>query len=280
MRALRVALLRELRIGPLWRLRDADSADAVDDGCAVEVEREATGPVEAEAAPLSPRQIERAPTPSPPGGVEPPPAQTRREPIAENDPERDARIHLLDWEALEAEIRDCRNCRLHEQRRQAVPGIGDREASWMFIGEGPGSEEDRRGEPFVGPAGKLLDAMLAALSLERAKDVYIANAVKCRPPMNRTPATDEVESCRPFLRRQIELVRPKVLVALGRPAAQTLLETEVRINAVRGKPFTYEGIPVVVTYHPAYLLRNPSDKGKAWEDLCLARRIVSEHGNH
>lgn len=150
----------------------------------------------------------------------------------------------------------------------------------MFIGEGPGSEEDRRGEPFVGPAGKLLDAMLAALSLERAKDVYIANAVKCRPPMNRTPATNEVESCRPFLRRQIELVRPKVLVALGRPAAQTLLETEVRINAVRGKPFTYEGIPVVVTYHPAYLLRNPSDKGKAWEDLCLARRIVSEHGNH
>jgi DNA polymerase len=140
----------------------------------------------------------------------------------------------------------------------------------MFVGEGPGAEEDERGEPFVGQAGKLLDAMLASVGMRRGDNVYIANAVKCRPPGNRTPEADEMAACRPYLEHQIELVRPKLLIALGRPAAQTLLETEVKIGAARGRVFSYRDIPVVVTYHPAYLLRNLDDKSRAWEDLCFA----------
>lgn len=278
MKALRIALLRELRTGPLWRLRDNNATAAGDDS----VCNEAPAP---DVRPESSSRQDTAPSGSGidtrnllPQQTESPPQPTQSVPKQASDPARDARIGSMDWDDLEAEIRNCRACRLWEQRRQAVPGIGDRNASWMFVGEGPGSEEDRRGEPFVGPAGKLLDAMLAALGLERGQGVYIANAVKCRPPMNRTPHPDETDSCRPFLERQIALVRPKVLVALGRPAAQTLLETEVRISTVRGKVFSHDDIPVVVTYHPAYLLRNPSDKGKAWEDLCLARRVVGKTG--
>ncbi|TDN55696.1 uracil-DNA glycosylase family 4 [Azoarcus indigens] len=144
----------------------------------------------------------------------------------------------------------------------------------MLVGEGPGAEEDLRGEPFVGQAGKLLDNMLAAVGLKRGEGVYIANAVKCRPPHNRTPESGEIDSCLPFLARQIELVQPKLLVALGRPAAQALLNMEVRIGAARGHVFRYRDTPVLITYHPAYLLRNPQDKSKAWEDLCFARRIM------
>jgi len=146
----------------------------------------------------------------------------------------------------------------------------------MFVGEGPGSEEDQRGEPFVGQAGRLLDNMLAALGLNRSQDVYIANAVKCRPPHNRTPEPAEVATCLPYLERQIELIRPKLLVALGRPAALALLGTEISIAGARGRIFDCRGIPVVVTYHPAYLLRNPQDKGKAWADLCFARRLMAD----
>jgi len=145
----------------------------------------------------------------------------------------------------------------------------------MFVGEGPGAEEDRRGEPFVGAAGKLLDNMLVALGLKRGEGVYIANAVKCRPPLNRTPEAAEIAACAPFLDRQIALVQPKVLVALGRPAAQALLGRETSIAAARGKRFEKDGIALTVTYHPAYLLRNPLDKGKAWEDLCFARRLLA-----
>ncbi|WEN42376.1 Type-4 uracil-DNA glycosylase [Thauera sp. GDN1] len=189
--------------------------------------------------------------------------------------ERIARIQTLDWDALEDDIRACRACALCERRKQAVPGVGDRGARWMFVGEGPGAEEDQRGEPFVGQAGRLLDNMLAALGLERGRDVYIANAVKCRPPHNRTPERAEMAACLPYLERQITLVRPRLLVALGRPAAQALLDRELAISAARGKRFEREGIPVVVTYHPAYLLRNPQDKAKAWEDLCFARRVMA-----
>jgi DNA polymerase len=276
LKSLRVALLRELRIGPLWRLRDAGTGDApkgeVDEGIGHSgADQTETDTVRAELP-----HSHLGAKPPPPVRLEPSPPRSHLESARTDDAAREAGIRSLDWDALEAEIRNCQACRLFEQRRQAVPGIGDRNASWMFVGEGPGSEEDRRGEPFVGPAGKLLDAMLSALELERGKDVYIANAVKCRPPMNRTPAADEAETCRPFLERQIALVRPQVLVALGRPAAQTLLGTEVRINAVRGKVFSHDGIPVVVTFHPAYLLRNPSAKGKAWEDLCLARRVAGK----
>ena len=162
-----------------------------------------------------------------------------------------------------------------EGRKQAVPGIGDHQADWLLVGEGPGAEEDERGEPFVGQAGKLLDNMLAAIELRRGEDVYIANAVKCRPPNNRTPEADESAACRPWLARQIELLQPRLIVALGRPAAQTLLQTEVKIGEARGQLFKYGEIPVIVTYHPAYLLRNPADKAKSWEDLLFARRTMA-----
>ena len=184
-------------------------------------------------------------------------------------------VATLDWPALTERILACRACTLCEQRTQAVPGVGDRSADWLFVGEGPGAEEDARGEPFVGKAGKLLDAMLGAIGLKRGDGVYIANTVKCRPPLNRTPETTELAACFPYLARQITLIRPRIIVALGRPAAQSLLNTDIRIAAARGKRFDYDGIPVVVTYHPAYLLRNPMDKAKAWEDLCFARRQMA-----
>jgi DNA polymerase len=181
-----------------------------------------------------------------------------------------------DWESLATSVRDCRKCGLCAARKQAVLGVGDINADWLFVGEGPGVEEDQRGEPFVGQAGKLLDNMLAAIGLRRGNDVYIANAVKCRPPENRTPDAEEMAACRSFLERQIALIRPKLIVALGRPAAQTLLESEVKIAAARGRVHAYQGMPLVVTYHPAYLLRNLPDKAKAWEDLCHMRRVMRE----
>jgi DNA polymerase len=163
---------------------------------------------------------------------------------------------------------------LCQGRKQAVLGVGDVNADWLFVGEGPGAEEDERGEPFVGQAGKLLDAMLAAIDLKRGEDVYIGNAVKCRPPGNRTPEAEEAAACWPYLERQIELLQPKLIVALGRPAAQTLLQAEVKVGESRGKLFDFRGIPLIVTYHPAYLLRNLPDKAKAWEDLCFMRRTM------
>ena len=169
---------------------------------------------------------------------------------------------------------------LCEQRKQAVLGVGDRTADWLFIGEGPGSEEDARGEPFVGQAGKLLDAMLAAIDLKRGENVYIANAVKCRPPANRTPEPDEMAACWPYLQRQIALIKPKLIVLLGRAAVHSVLKEERSLAGCRGKTFEYRDgelvVPVIVTYHPAYLLRNLPDKAKAWEDLCLARRLMRE----
>jgi DNA polymerase len=181
----------------------------------------------------------------------------------------------MSWENLRTAVAVCRNCRLCEARNQAVLGVGDVNADWLFVGEGPGAEEDQRGEPFVGQAGKLLDNMLAGIGLKRGSDVYIANAVKCRPPENRTPAPEETAACLPYLERQVELIRPKLIVALGRPAAQTLLQAEVKIAAARGRLHDYRGIPVIVTYHPAYLLRTLQDKAKAWEDLCFMRSTMA-----
>jgi DNA polymerase len=180
----------------------------------------------------------------------------------------------MGWDELAAAVAACRQCRLCEARKQAVLGVGDVHADWLFVGEGPGADEDQRGEPFVGQAGRLLDNMLAAISLKRGQDVYIANAVKCRPPENRTPAPEEAAACRPYLERQIDLLKPKLIVALGRPAAQTLLQTEIKIAAARGKVHDYRGIPLIVTYHPAYLLRTLLDKAKAWEDLCFMRQTM------
>ena len=235
----RDALLCEMGVGPVWKLRNPPAA--------------AMPAVEVAAEPVARTGV---PTEAAPAGS--------------------SAVATMDWPTLARTVAECRACGLCQARKQAVLGVGDVQADWLFIGEGPGAEEDERGEPFVGQAGKLLDAMLAAIDLKRGEDVYIANAVKCRPPGNRTPEADEMAACRPYLERQIDLIRPKLIVALGRPAAQTLLQTEVKIGAARGQLFAYRGVPLIVTYHPAYLLRNLPDKAKAWEDLVFARRTMRE----
>lgn len=176
----------------------------------------------------------------------------------------------LGWDELRARVADCERCRLCEKRTNTVFGVGDEHADWMLVGEAPGENEDKQGEPFVGQAGKLLDNMLRALALKRGENVYIANVIKCRPPGNRNPEPDEVARCEPYLQRQVALVKPKLIVALGRFAAQTLLKTDGSIASMRGRVHQYEGVPVIVTYHPAYLLRSLQDKAKAWSDLSLA----------
>lgn len=181
----------------------------------------------------------------------------------------------LAWPELERVVADCRACVLCEQRRQAVLGVGDRNPDWLFIGEGPGADEDVQGEPFVGQAGKLLDNMLTALDIARGNKVYIANAVKCRPPGNRTPEAGEMAACRPYLERQIALLKPKIIVLLGKAAVHAVLHDDKSLASMRGKRFEHAGIPVIVTYHPAYLLRNLPDKAKAWEDLLFARRVLA-----
>jgi len=182
------------------------------------------------------------------------------------------------WEALRAEVLTCTRCTLHAGRTQGVFGVGNPQAEWMVIGEAPGAEEDRRGEPFVGRAGQLLDAMLGAIGLSRAQNVFIANVLKSRPPNNRDPRPEEVAACLPYLRRQIELVRPRLLLAVGRIAAQNLLGTEESLSRLRGRVHRFGELntPLVVTYHPAYLLRNPADKRKAWEDLKFARSVFRQ----
>jgi len=179
----------------------------------------------------------------------------------------------VDWDTLERAVSGCTKCRLHATRKQTVFGVGDKNAEWLFIGEAPGADEDRLGEPFVGRAGQLLNAMLFAIGLKR-EQVYIANVLKCRPPGNRDPQPDEVAQCEPHLLRQIGLIRPRLIVALGRHAAHSLLKTEAPLARLRGQRLSYQGIPLVVTYHPAYLLRTPGDKRRAWDDLRLARTIV------
>lgn len=180
-------------------------------------------------------------------------------------------VETLDWDALAGRVADCRLCGLCEKRTQTVFGVGDREADWLLIGEAPGQQEDLQGEPFVGQAGKLLDNMLRAVTLQRGENVYIANVLKCRPPNNRDPEPNEVASCEPYLKRQVALLRPRVIVVMGRFAAQSILRTQASIASLRGRVHEYEGVPVIVTYHPAYLLRSLPDKAKAWTDWCLAR---------
>ena len=192
------------------------------------------------------------------------------------DPDaRALRIARLEWRDFAADVDACTACGLARGRKRSVPGVGDVNADWLFVGEAPGSEEDAKGEPFVGQAGRLLDNMLAALGLKRGHYVYIANVLKCRPPNNRTPEPREVEACRPYLDRQVALIQPKLIVALGRSAATTLLDVDATIASLRGRVHRYHGVPLVVTYHPAYLLRNLPDKAKAWEDLLFARRVLN-----
>ncbi|CAJ2375978.1 MAG: Type-4 uracil-DNA glycosylase [Arenicellales bacterium IbO2] len=174
------------------------------------------------------------------------------------------------------EVAACQKCELHKSRTNTVFGCGDARADWMFIGEAPGQNEDLQGLPFVGRAGKLLDEMIAALGMKRER-VFIANVLKCRPPGNRDPQPGEVEKCEPYLRRQLEIIRPKVIVALGRISAQALLKSAEPLGRLRGRIYQYgdENIPLVVTYHPAYLLRSPEQKAKAWEDLWQARTVAA-----
>lgn len=183
-------------------------------------------------------------------------------------------ISRMDWVQLKAAVASCSACPLSQSRIQAVLGTGDEQADWLFIGEGPGAKEDEIGEPFVGQAGKLLDNMLMSIQLRRGQGVYIANIVKCRPPNNRNPESSEAEQCHPYLARQIVLIKPRLIVALGKIAAQNLLHTNESIPNLRGKLHRYLDIPLVVTYHPAYLLRSPLDKAKAWEDLCFAKTTM------
>lgn len=193
-------------------------------------------------------------------------------------------VDQMDWGTLQATVAQCRACGLCQGRKNTVFGVGDRSAQWMVIGEAPGENEDLQGEPFVGQAGKLLDNMLKAIGLNRAVEgeqdgqagVYIANTLKCRPPGNRNPEPVELQTCAPYLARQVALVQPKIILAMGRFAVQSLLQATEPIGKLRGRVHQYEGVPVVVTYHPAYLLRNPADKAKAWADLVLALQTVQQ----
>jgi DNA polymerase len=194
-----------------------------------------------------------------------PPASVAPEPLASG------------WQELEDAVARCTRCELYRTRTRPVLGVGDRHAQWLIVGEAPGAEEDRRGEPFVGAAGQLLDAMLQAIGLARGHNVYIANVLKSRPPGNRDPAPAEVAACLPYLERQIELIRPRLILAVGRIAMQNLLETQNSLGRMRGQVHAFGGLktPLIVTYHPAYLLRKPEDKRKAWEDLKFARSVFA-----
>ena len=253
------AMLREMGIPPFWPVEAAPVkvASAPD-----------PQPVAAPVAPTSTRA-------APPRALAPAAAASAD---GQARVPRPAGVELMDWPALREAVGACQACALCDSRQQTVFGVGNIEADWMIVGEAPGEEEDRRGEPFVGKAGQLLDRMLDALDLTRAeapaaKQVFIANVLKCRPPANRNPLPTEVAQCEPYLLRQMALVKPKVIVAMGRFAAQSLLKSTDAIGRLRGKVHHVDGIPVVVTYHPAYLLRNPADKGLVWDDLCLAREI-------
>lgn len=203
-------------------------------------------------------------------------AVAAREAPAEPFPEG---VGQMDWPDLRQAVQTCTACRLCQGRTQTVFGTGNPRAHWMVVGEAPGEQEDLQGEPFVGKSGQLLDNILRALTLSRSdgppeQQVYIANTVKCRPPSNRNPEPDELAQCEPFLLRQLALVQPRVIVAMGRFAVQSLLRSTEPVGRLRGQVHRYQGVPLIVTYHPAYLLRNLADKAKAWEDWCLAREVV------
>ena len=243
-------ILTELGLVPTWRPRARAGAG---------------GTPEAPGAPAS------APAAAAPEAAVPP---GRRPGVPEDVEARVARIAKLEWRDFAADVDACVACSLANTRKKSVPGVGDIRAEWLLVGEAPGSEEDAKGEPFVGQAGRLLDNMLAALGMKRGENVYIANVLKCRPPNSRTPEPREVDACRPYLDRQIALIGPKLILALGKSAATTLLGVDATIASLRGRIHRYQGVPLVVTYHPAYLLRNLPDKAKAWEDLLLARRTL------
>jgi uracil-DNA glycosylase family 4 len=268
----REEILREIGITPLWKVRGAGAGQDAQRVYSV-----------AAAAPETSNEDE----PPPYLSEGPPMAEERRaaEPriaarpqresapaAAGVDPVRVEHIARMEWPDLKGAVAECTACTLCEGRKKTVFGVGDEAADWMIIGEAPGAEEDARGEPFVGQAGRLLDSMLAALDMKREVNVYIANVLKCRPPGNRNPEALEVAQCSPHLLRQVALIQPKLIILMGRFAAQTLLNTDASIASMRGRLHQYQGTPAIVTYHPAYLLRNLPDKSKAWADLLFARQ--------
>ena len=194
-------------------------------------------------------------------------------PLSENIPEKVIRSEILTLAEVRKELGDCKRCKLHRTRRTIVFGEGNENATLMFIGEGPGYDEDVQGRPFVGKAGQLLTKIIESINLKR-EEVYIANIVKCRPPQNRNPEPDEIESCNPFLMNQIRVIQPRIICALGTFSAQTLLKTDTKISALRGKLFDLEGIKVIPTYHPAFLLRNPERKREVWEDMKKIAELI------
>ncbi|CEJ19293.1 uracil-DNA glycosylase [Ralstonia solanacearum] len=272
----RARMLEALGVSNEWRLRGVEPPAAP----AIEAERvevavaDEPAPFIIEPPVIEPRVVVSEAEPPP---MAPPAAPVADIPVAPELP-RAQRIAAFDWAQLEAAVSGCTACKLCERRTQTVFGVGDRQADWMLIGEAPGEQEDRQGEPFVGQAGKLLDSMLRAVGLSRETGVFIANVLKCRPPGNRDPEPDEVAMCDPYLKRQIALVKPRVIIVLGRFPAQSLLQTQTPVGKLRGRVHEVDGVPVVVTYHPAYLLRTLTDKARAWEDLCLARKVYAERG--
>lgn len=251
-----IAMLREMGVQHFWPLtaREAPQAPAPEVSPSPQ-------PARAAARPVAPP----APTPE----LE---ATTVRAP-------RPSGIESMDWDTLRRTVAGCQACGLCQSRRQTVFGVGNPQARWMLVGEAPGEQEDRQGEPFVGRSGQLLDRMLMATGLTRQeaaadRQVYIANVIKCRPPGNRNPLPEEVAQCEPYLLRQMALVQPRLILAMGRFAVQALLKSSEPIGRLRGRVHDYHGVPLIVTYHPAYLLRNPADKALAWDDLCLARELV------
>jgi len=295
-------VLEELGVGPLWvrRLATSEVAVVAADLTAAEARAAYIAAPVAPAAPAAPRIMIPAAVPKtpsvddglPPWLSEMDGADTLSSGFMPYDDEDDApairinpAIATMDWSKLNEAVAACEQCGLCRGRKKTVFGVGDEKAKWLFIGEGPGRNEDMQGEPFVGPAGKLLDNMLAAIGLKRGDNAYIANIVKCRPTdehgKDRPPSAQEVASCLPYLQRQIALIEPTVLVALGKTAALSLLglDPATPVSKLRGTVHRYQGLPLVVTYHPAYLLRQLGDKSKAWSDLCLAMTTYADTSN-
>jgi uracil-DNA glycosylase family 4 len=256
MKTRRDSILEEMGLTPVWRLRTGQAEPAAGE------------PEAMSGAPVTSRQQQ-------PVSSEKLRITSHESRITESSDRRSA-IMLLEWPALKKEVAGCAGCALHERRNKTVFGVGDEDADWMFVGEGPGADEDAQGEPFVGQAGKLLDSMLAAIALRRGENVYIANVVKCRPPGNRNPERPEAEACEPYLHRQIDLIKPKLIIALGKVAAANLLATDASVASLRGKIHQYRGTPLIVTYHPAYLLRSLPEKAKAWTDLRFAVKTMQD----
>ena len=273
------AMLAEMGIRVWWPQATDPTPASSDVAAAPSVQRAASAqPDTVEAVPSRPLSpVRPAPTAPPSAAPSPVPLPADAVPLPPG-------VDQMDWDALQATVAQCRACGLCKSRKNTVFGVGDRRAKWMVIGEAPGENEDLQGEPFVGQAGKLLDNMLAAIGLNRTAEgsadapagVYIANTLKCRPPGNRNPEPVELQTCAPYLVRQVALVQPQIILAMGRFAVQSLLQTTEPIGKLRGRVHHYQGVPVVVTYHPAYLLRNPPDKAKAWADLCLALQTVQQ----